>query len=162
MKKERRQMSQKKHNVSIEKKLGLLEKQCRKHGLKVTPQRKSVYKALLGMNSHPTSDEVYRKVRDEMNNISLDTVNRTLHTLSAIGVAFVVEGTGQPRRFDAGMDDHQHFLCVKCGKVIDFHHEPFDNIDIPEELKGKFKILRKTVYFEGLCNTCIHEENHAQ
>ena len=152
-------MSENEHKVSIDKKLGLLGERCRKHGLKVTPQRIAVYKTLLGMDTHPTSEEVYQKVRDEMNNISLDTVNRTLHTLSQIGVAFVVEGTGQPRRFDAGLEDHQHFLCIQCSKVIDFHHEPFDNINVPESLKGEFKILRKTVYLEGLCGACVHEEN---
>ena len=147
------------HKTSIENKLGDFEKRCRQNGLKITPQRIAVYKTLVSMNTHPTAEEVYQKVRHEINNISLDTVNRTLHTLSEIGAAFIVEGTGQPRRFDGGLEDHQHFLCMKCGKVIDFHHEPFDNIDIPHELKGQFKILRKTVYLEGLCGMCMYREN---
>jgi Fur family peroxide stress response transcriptional regulator len=149
------------HKASIESKLGDFEKRCRSNGLKITPQRIAVYKTLVGMDTHPTAEEVYQKVRGEISNISLDTVNRTLHTLSEIGAAFVVEGTGQPRRFDGGLEDHQHFLCIKCGKVIDFHHEPFDNIDVPYELKGQFKILRKTVYLEGLCGTCMHRENNS-
>jgi rubrerythrin len=74
---------------------------------------------------HPTAEDIYREVRKEMPAISLDTVNRTLLTLAEIGAAFIVEGTGQPRRFDGGLEDHQHFLCIKCGKVIDFHHPPF-------------------------------------
>jgi len=94
--------------------------------------------------------------------ISLDTVNRTLLTLAEIGAAFVVEGTGQPRRFDGGLEDHQHFLCIKCGKVIDFHHPPFDNIELPHEIEGKFKVLRKTVYLEGLCETCQNQSLHNQ
>lgn len=89
--------------------------------------------------------------------ISLDTVNRTLLTLAEIGAAFVVEGTGQPRRFDGGLEDHQHFLCIKCGKIIDFHHPPFDNIQLPHEIEGKFKVLRKTVYLEGLCEPCQNQ-----
>ena len=153
-------MSEIKHNTSLDNKLEAFGKSCHKNGLKITPQRIAVYKALIGMDTHPTSEEVYQQVQDEISNISLDTVNRTLHTLSEIGVAFVVEGTGQPRRFDGGLEDHQHFLCIKCGKVVDFHHEPFDNIDVPAELKGRFKILRKTVYLEGLCGVCTQIENH--
>ena len=152
-------MPENQHNSSNDNKLVDFEKRCRQHGLKITPQRVAVYKTLVGMDTHPTAEEVCQKVRDEISNISLDTVNRTLHTLSEIGAAFVVEGTGQPRRFDGGLEDHQHFLCIKCGKVIDFHHKPFDNIDIPDELKGQFKILRKTVYLEGLCGMCMHIEN---
>lgn len=141
--------------VKIEEKLNEFEKQCRQKGLKITPQRVAVYKALIESADHPTADEVYQHVRKEFNNISLDTVNRTLHTLTRIGTAFLVEGTGQPRRYDGGLEDHQHFRCVTCGAVIDFHYEPFDNIHVPEELAGQFTVLRKSVYFEGICNQCM-------
>jgi Fur family peroxide stress response transcriptional regulator len=152
-------MPGKQNNLNIDSKSDDFEQLCRRHGLKVTPQRIAVYKTLTAMDTHPTAEEVYRKVRGQISNISLDTVNRTLHTLSEIGAAFVVEGTGQPRRFDAGLEDHQHFLCMKCGKVVDFHYEPFDDIKLPKELKGQFKILRKTVYLEGLCGNCVDREN---
>ncbi|MBN2514134.1 MAG: transcriptional repressor [Sedimentisphaerales bacterium] len=130
------------------------ERRCRQSGLKLTPQRFAVYRALINTDAHPTAEAIYQEVRKEMPAISLDTVNRTLLTLTEIGSAFIVEGTGQPRRFDGGLEDHQHFLCIKCGKVIDFHHPPFDNIQLPQEIEGKFKVLRKTVYLEGLCEAC--------
>ena len=135
-------------------KLQGFEDRCRQNGLKVTPQRVAVYKALIGTDTHPTTEEVHKMVWRDISSISLDTVNRTLLTLAQIGVAFQVEGTGQPRRFDGGMEDHQHFLCIKCGKVIDFHYEPFDNIEIPAHLQGQFQVMRKTVYLEGTCETC--------
>ncbi|MCX5637148.1 MAG: transcriptional repressor [Planctomycetota bacterium] len=81
-------------------------------------------------------------------------MNRTLNTLSEIGTAFVVEGSGQPKRFDGNLDDHQHFRCVKCRRILDFHYEPFDNIQVPAFLGEKFDVLKKTVYFEGVCNIC--------
>lgn len=128
---------------------------CREAGLKMTPQRLAVYKALIQTDTHPTSEDVYQAVRQEMPNISPDTVNRTLQTLSEIGAAFVVEGTGQPRRYDGGMEDHQHFRCIKCGKIIDFHYEPYDNIETPAHI-GDFKVLRKSVYLEGYCKDCVN------
>jgi Fur family transcriptional regulator, peroxide stress response regulator len=138
----------------LENKVYEFEKRCRNAGLKVTPQRVAIYKALILTDTHPTAEDVFREVRKNLHSISLDTVNRTLLTLAQIGAAFVVEGTGQPRRFDGGLEDHQHFLCIQCGKVIDFHHEPFDNIQLPHELEGKYEVLRKTVYLEGLCEQC--------
>ena len=130
------------------------EDRCRENGLKITPQRVAVYKALVNTDMHPTAEEVHRMVRHKISNISLDTVNRTLLTLAEIGAAFQVEGTGQPRRYDGGMEEHQHFRCIKCSKVIDFHYEPFDNIEIPQHLQGQFEIMRKTVYLEGICEAC--------
>jgi len=126
---------------------------CREAGLKMTPQRLAVYKALIGTDIHPTAEDVCREVRKDMPNISLDTVNRTLLTLTEIGAAFIVEGSGQPRRYDGGMENHQHFRCVKCGKIIDFCYEPYNIIEVPASI-GHFRILRKTVYFEGYCEDC--------
>jgi Fur family transcriptional regulator, peroxide stress response regulator len=142
---------------TLKKKVHFFETRCRQMGLKITPQRTAIYKSLIRTDTHPTAEEVYLEVRKEMPNVSLDTVNRTLLTLAQIGAAFVMEGTGQPRRFDGGLEDHQHFRCIKCGKVVDFHYEPFDNIALPNEIEGKYKILRKTVYLEGLCQTCQTE-----
>ncbi len=130
------------------------EQQCRKHGLRLTPQRAAVYKVLTESKEHPSADAVYRQVKELFPNVSLDTVNRTLLTFSEIGVAFVVEGGGDVRRYDGGLWLHQHFKCVKCKRIVDFHHEPFDNINVPDELNDNFEILRKSVYFEGLCDEC--------
>jgi Fur family peroxide stress response transcriptional regulator len=128
--------------------------QCKNAGLKMTPQRLAIYRYLLETVEHPSADTVFRNVRHTFPNISLDTVNRTLLTLNRIGAAFVVEGTGDAKRFDANLDDHQHFKCLNCKRIIDFHHAPFDNVEIPTCIKDQFTILRKTVYFEGLCKDC--------
>jgi Fur family peroxide stress response transcriptional regulator len=138
----------------VEEKLNEFHRRCKSNGLKITPQRIAVYKALIESFDHPTAEEIFKQVRKEMSTISLDTVNRTLQTLIRIGAAFQVEGSGQPRRYDGGLEEHQHFRCIQCGAVIDFHYEPFDNILVPEHLAGQFTILRKSVYFEGICNQC--------
>ncbi|TFG49247.1 MAG: transcriptional repressor [Candidatus Brocadiia bacterium] len=127
---------------------------CGRAGLRITPQRTAIYKTLAMTDKHPSSDSVFRVVRKEMPNISFDTVNRTLQTFADIGAAFVVEGSGDVKRYDAGLAVHQHFKCVKCKRIIDFHHEPFDNIILPEEINKKFKVLRKTAFIEGLCENC--------
>jgi Fur family peroxide stress response transcriptional regulator len=133
---------------------------CRQKQLKVTPQRVEVYKALLASSSHPSAETVYEKVKKILPNISLDTVNRTLNTLSLIGAAFVVEGSGDVKRFDGNLENHQHFKCVKCKKIFDFQHKDFENIQAPKEILGRFKVLRATVYIEGLCQPCLEKENN--
>ena len=127
---------------------------CRQVGLKVTPQRIAIYKELLKTDEHPSAEMLYEKVSKILPNISLDTVNRTLLTLSEIGAATVLEGSGDAKRYDAELEKHQHFKCVKCKRIIDFHHRPFDNIKIPAEISEKFTVLRKTVYLEGICDLC--------
>ncbi|KPJ66263.1 MAG: hypothetical protein AMJ43_08700 [Coxiella sp. DG_40] len=130
------------------------QQSCHRAGLKVTPQRMAVYKALIESKEHPSADTVYRQVRKIFPNISLDTVNRTLLTLADIGVAFIVEGSGDVKRFDGGLEKHQHFKCIKCKRIIDFHHKPFDDIPVPKSISEKFIVLKRTVYFEGICDLC--------
>lgn len=131
-----------------------LQMMCRRQGLKITPQRMAIYKTLIESKEHPSADMVYRRVRKTFPNISLDTVNRTLLTLAEIGAAFTVEGSGDVKRFDGNLQSHQHFKCLKCKRIIDFHHKPFDDISLPKKISRKFTILRKTVYLEGLCDLC--------
>jgi len=114
---------------------------CRGVGLRLTPQRVAVYKALAESKEHPSADMLYRKVKQTMPSISLDTVNRTLLTFVEIDAALLVEGSGDVRRFDGDMHGHQHFKCIKCR--------------IPKAIGERCKVLRKTVYFEGICDLCI-------
>ncbi len=140
--------------AELDKKTRWFRDRCRDVGLKITPQRIAIYRELLNTDEHPSADRLHEKVRKTFPNISLDTVNRTLLTLNEIGAAHVVEGSGDAKRFDGGLEKHQHFKCVKCKRIIDFHHKPFDNIKLPKEISKKYTVLRKTVYFEGICDLC--------
>ena len=141
-------------SADLEKRTGWFTSLCKKKGLRVTPQRTAIYRELVKTDEHPSAEMLYVKVRRIYPNISLDTVNRTLLTLNEIGAAFIVEGSGDAKRFDGGLEKHQHFKCVKCKRVIDFCHEPFDNIAVPAAIEGRFTVLRKSVYLEGICDLC--------
>ena len=137
-----------------EDKIRLFTRRCREVGLRVTPQRIAIYRELRASDDHPSAETLHERLKATMPTVSLDTVNRTLLKLAEIGAAFAVEGSGQARRFDAGMHHHQHFRCIKCKRILDFHHAPFDNIQVPSAIARKFKILRKSVYLEGICDKC--------
>jgi len=132
---------------------------CRAHGLKVTPQRIAIYRALVEMDEHPSAETLHRKVRTVFPRVSLDTVNRTLLTLAEIGAASVVEGSGDVRRFDGKPGKHQHFKCVACKRIVDFHHKAFDRIKVPADIGKRFTVLRTTVYLEGICDVCRKRQN---
>jgi Fur family peroxide stress response transcriptional regulator len=138
----------------IGEKMDTFQAKCRQAGLKVTPQRMAVYKVLIKSRQHPSAEMVFRKVREVIPNISLDTVNRTLLTLAEIGTASIVEGSGDVKRFDGRLETHQHFKCIKCRRIFDFHYKPFDNIPVPKNISRQFTVLKRTVYLEGICDLC--------
>jgi Fur family peroxide stress response transcriptional regulator len=51
-----------------------LTEQFRARGLKVTPQRQTIFRALGGSTVHPTAESVYAAVSAELPTISLRTV----------------------------------------------------------------------------------------
>jgi Fe2+ or Zn2+ uptake regulation protein len=55
------------------------------------------------------------------------------------------------------MLNHQHFICIKCKRIIDFQHRPFDNIKLPADIENKFMVLKKTVYVEEICDKCLNK-----
>ena len=143
-------MTKKRHSFSYE----LFKDKCKEHNLKITPQRISVYEELFSSPDHPNADVIFRKVRKTFPNISFDTINRTLLTFAKIGIVRIVEGSGEPKRFDSDIDNHHHFRCMKCNRIIDFQNKFYDNIKIPEDFKKQFTVLNKRVVLEGFCNKC--------
>jgi len=135
-------------------KMDMFYQRSKEHGLKITFQRTAIYEELLKARDHPTADIVYKRIIKKIPNISFDTVNRTLSTFSKIGIANVVEGYGQAKRYDPDMDLHHHFRCIQCGSIIDLYNKEFDNITVPEEVNKQFAVINKKVVLEGLCSKC--------
>lgn len=132
----------------------IFRSKCREKNLKVTPQRTIIFESLSEDKSHPTADIVFQKVRKKIPNISFDTVNRTLLSFVDMGLLKVVEGYGRPKRFDTDAENHHHFQCLKCNKIIDFCNTGFDALEIPKEIKNRFTVTGKKVVLEGLCDAC--------
>ncbi|MEH0022143.1 MAG: Fur family transcriptional regulator [Desulfobacter sp.] len=128
--------------------------QCRANNLKITPQRVAVYKALSSSLSHPSADQIHKVLKKEFPNISLDTVNRTLVTFAKAGMIDVVEGHGDPRRFDPNRGTHHHFYCISCREIFDIHDSALDRIPVSPELEKKFTITGKRICLSGYCDKC--------
>jgi Fur family peroxide stress response transcriptional regulator len=127
---------------------------CKEHNLRITPQRSVIYKELISSKDHPSASTVFKKVREIFPDISFDTVNRTLLTFAEIGIVSMVEGYGEPKRFDADINSHHHFRCIKCNNIIDFQHKPFNKIKVPGYIQKQFTVLNKRVLLEGICDKC--------
>ena len=111
---------------------------CRQHNLKITPQRTSVYLTVMNAENHPSADDIFKIVKHEYPNITFDTVNRTLITFTQIGLLTVVESYKGARRFDPNIQDHHHVHCVKCGSIVDFTSDEFDQLMAPKQLMQNF------------------------
>ncbi|MFC2164065.1 Fur family transcriptional regulator [Acidobacteriota bacterium] len=134
--------------------MDFFRKKCRENNLKMTPQRIVIYSELLKSKDHPNAEVLFKRIKNIIPNISLDTVNRTLITFSKIGIIDVVEGYGEPRRYDPETENHHHFRCVNCNTIIDFDYKLYDDIEVPKDIENRYTVLNKKVLLEGYCNSC--------
>ncbi|KJR43995.1 ferric uptake regulator, FUR family [Candidatus Magnetoovum chiemensis] len=132
------------------------EAKCKSKGLKITPQRVAIFKALIeSANTHPTAEMIYSNVRADMPNISYNTVNTTLTAYKDIGIIDIVETKGLPKRFDPITAHHHHFKCLRCNSLIDIYNDVCDILPVPKELCDReFEIVNKKILWEGFCKDC--------
>ncbi len=91
------------------------------HGHRVTRQRSAVYSELSASRAHPTAEEVFRAVREELPGISLATVYNTLEVLVRCGLATRLALFDGSARYDGQLDPHLHARCDECSRVFDLH-----------------------------------------
>jgi len=139
----------------IKQRMDAFLQRCRQKGLRITPHRTAIYETLLKTSEHPHAEKICSYVRRIFPNISMDTVCRALQTFSELGEIFAIEGSGDPKRFDANLDKHSHFRCLKCSRVLDICSDWVDNFPVDEKFAIKHQIVKKTVYLEGLCDSCL-------
>ncbi|HUI49724.1 MAG TPA: transcriptional repressor [Acidimicrobiia bacterium] len=126
----------------------------REHGLRVTPQRQSIFRLLHGDDTHPTVESLFERARTEMPTISLKTVYQTVHDLEALGEVRVLDlGTGSVRVDPNVEDDHHHLLCTVCGRVRDLAVD-VTGLSIPPRFRRDFTIDDVQVIFRGRCDRC--------
>ncbi|VAX35815.1 hypothetical protein MNBD_UNCLBAC01-333 [hydrothermal vent metagenome] len=130
---------------------------CKEHHLKITPQRTAIYKELIKKETHPSADQIFSNVQAVIPNISFDTVYRTLMSFSKAGIINLVTGYGEPKRFDSNVNAHHHFRCIKCFNMTDFYSDACDKVEIPSKIKKQFKVLKKQMILEGICNQCNNQ-----
>ena len=129
----------------------------RARGLKITPQREAVFRALDANDEHPTAETVHAVVTRELPNVSLRTVYQVLHDLADLGELAVLDlGTGAAR-FDPNVAaTHHHLVCTRCGKVRDLFAD-FQSVRVPSGAEQGFTVDTAEVVFRGVCDGCRSE-----
>src|SRR5271163_4734767 len=125
-----------------------VEKFLNSHGVKPTPQRMVIAQYVLNTKSHPTADQIFQEVAQDLPVLlSRATVYNTLNTLVEAGAVREVYIQPGPARYDANIEEHHHFVDVKTGKVIDIDSTVVPSI--ASELGPKFKVHHYSVTFFG-------------
>ncbi len=130
---------------------------CRDAGVRITPQRIEIFRELMGLDTHPDTETVHRRVRKKMPSISLDTVYRTLGLLEEKKLISRVGSLPGPARYEANPDPHHHFVCTACGSVSDVAQEAMGRLNIAEKVLPGCAVKSIHVEIRGLCSRCARK-----
>lgn len=124
-------------------------------GQRYTEQRAAVFRYLRVTDAHPTADEVFVHVRNEIQGISLATVYKSLETLVGCGLATKLTYGDGSARYDGRTDDHHHLRCVACECVVDLPGQ-IDDREIArlEASADGFNVTGYRLELTGYCPAC--------
>ena len=126
----------------------------RKQGLRITPQRREIFELLTQDDSHPTVEDVYQRLKNQMPEVARSTVYNTLHELVELGELREVQDLGESgTRYDTELHLHHHLYCQQCHKLVDISYDE-DLLRLPAEHALGFEIKRSQVTFYGICPEC--------
>jgi len=131
-----------------------LKKLLGEKGIKPTYQRLKILEYMSkNMKNHPTVEMIHEELLKDIPTISLTTVYNTLNTLLEKGLVYSVTITGTETRYDLDTSPHHHFLCKKCGKIIDMDIRCAFAEGEKKTVRGN-KIEEVHGYFKGICKDC--------
>ncbi len=136
----------------------VLRRALEANGQRFTEQRAAVFRFLLSTDMHPTADEVFLAVRQEVPIISLATVYKSLETLVGCGLAVKLTYGDGSARYDGRTDPHHHARCLQCTRIFDVAGTlPSDELDELHEKARDFLVTGYRLELTGYCSACAED-----
>ena len=131
-----------------------LKSVARRAGIKLTHQRLEIFRAIAATDEHPDAETVWRIVRAQIPTLSLATVYRTLWLLADVGLVSTVVPGGDRVRFDANLDPHAHYVCIRCGLTRDLAAPDDELRRISEQASSFGSVVATAIQVRGICERC--------
>jgi Fur family peroxide stress response transcriptional regulator len=132
-----------------------LVRQLKKAGLRVTPQRIAIYRALVTSGAHPTAQSLFEQLQAVLPSLSQATVYNTLQTLATHGLIQEVGEVGDgAAHYDADPAPHANVICTRCHCVDDVFDIPLDDITEKVIARSGYQVRSVRIAYYGLCPRC--------
>jgi Fur family ferric uptake transcriptional regulator len=142
--------------MKLAEKKELLQKYLHEKGLKSTTQRDDIIDVFFKTSTHINLEELLKRVRRRNPKVGYATVYRTMKLLTECGIAIERQfGDGQTR-YEHIPDDshHDHCICVKCGKIIEFENQKIEHLQKEIAEKLSFTVSNHKLELYGFCSKC--------
>ncbi|MCB5227416.1 ferric iron uptake transcriptional regulator [Alishewanella sp. 16-MA] len=138
--------------------------ELRKAGLKVTLPRVKILEILQDpKNQHISAEDVYKILLELGEDIGLATVYRVLNQFDDAGILTRHHFEGGKSVFElTGANHHDHLVCLKCGKVVEFEDDIIERRQLEIANSNGIKLTHHSLYLYGECEDTAKCKLYAQ
>ncbi len=117
--------------------------ELRNAGLKVTLPRVKILQMLeASKDRHLSAEDVYKALLESGDDVGLATVYRVLTQFEDAGLVMRHNFDGGHSVFELASDEHHdHMVCVESGKVIEFHNEEIERLQLELVEKAGYELV---------------------
>lgn len=117
-------------------------------------QRERILELIQKSSEHPTAQNIYEILKNEIKSLSIGNVYRNIRILIEQGLIISRDFGDGIEHFDAMIQIHYHFICEKCKTVNDFTMTVQESITQNAQKISKHTITSHTIQFYGICEKC--------
>jgi len=127
--------------------------ELKRAGLKITLPRIKILSILQQPNNqHISAEDVYKILLEQNEEIGLATVYRVLNQFDDAGIVTRHHFEGGKSVFElAHKAHHDHLVCLKCGKVVEFEDDVIEKRQSDIAVEHKIKLTNHSLYLYGEC-----------
>jgi Fur family ferric uptake transcriptional regulator len=125
-------------------------------GRKTTRQREEIFKLFQDSTGHRSLAQIHALVSKKIPRIGYTTVYRTMKLLTELGLAVQRKFADGETRYEpmSGQEHHDHFICVGCGKIIEFEDDALETLQKRIAERHRFQTLHHRLELYGRCADC--------
>ncbi|MFO7598539.1 MAG: transcriptional repressor [Candidatus Desulfacyla sp.] len=120
-------------------------------------ERLDVIDVFLGTEAHVTLEEIVQLLKERGYDFDPVFVAQCMNRMVELGFAQKKQFEGQPIRYEHRHlgRHHDHLICTKCGKIVEFSDESIERRQLEVAATYGFHMLQHRMDIYGLCSDCL-------
>jgi Fur family ferric uptake transcriptional regulator len=142
--------------VDTQRQMELFHSRLKQRGLKSTAQRDDIARVFFEIGHHISAEQLYAEVKKINQHVGYATIYRTLRLLKECDLVSERHFDDDQARYEVvGERHHDHFICERCGKIIEFENESLERLQEAVARELNVTLTRHKMELYGLCSECL-------
>jgi len=136
-----------------------LKAELNERGWRLTPQRETILHLFqeLPRGDHLSAEDLYHRLESQGEAISLSTIYRSLKLMARMGILRELELGEGHKHYELNQPyphHHDHLICVRCNKTVEFKNDAILKIGTKTAEKEGYQLLDCQLTIHAICPAC--------